>query len=108
VGPLKRRAYPIRGAARPGAPFAYVAAIRALLARLDLTRAAPAIRVPVLLAYGAADRLVPLAQGQLLAERIPAAELRVVPGATHWSTAFAAGAVERVAAWVGACAAVAA
>jgi alpha-beta hydrolase superfamily lysophospholipase len=106
VGPLKRRAYPIRGAAQAGAPFAYVAAIRALLARLDLDRVAGEIRVPVLLAYGAADRLVPLAQGRRLAERIPQAELVEVPGATHWSTCFAAPAVERAAEWIGAHAAV--
>ncbi len=108
VGPLKRRAYPVRGAAGAGAPFAYVAAIRALLARLDLGRAAADVRVPVLLPYGAADRLVPLTQGRRLAERIPHAVLVEVPGATHWSTAFAAGTVERVAAWVDAHAAVAA
>jgi len=106
VGPLKRRAYPIRGAARPGAPFAYVAAIRALLARLELAEAAAEVRVPVLLVYGGGDRLVPSAQGRLLAERIPTAELLEVPGATHWSTAFATPAVARAAAWVDAHAAV--
>jgi len=100
VGPLKRRAYPIRGAVQSGAPFAYVAAIRALLARLDLATTAAEIRVPLLLAYGAADRLVPIAQGRMLAERIPSAELLPIPGATHWSTAFAASAVGRAAEWV--------
>ncbi|HYH83101.1 MAG TPA: alpha/beta fold hydrolase [Longimicrobium sp.] len=108
VGPLKRRAYPIRGAAQAGAPFAYVAAIRALLARLRLERTASDVRVPVLLAYGAADRLVPLSQGRRLAERIPRAELVEVPGATHWSTAFAGMTIDRAAAWTGAHAAVAA
>jgi alpha-beta hydrolase superfamily lysophospholipase len=102
VGPLKRRAYPIRGAAQPGAPFAYVAEIRALLARLDLDRAAAKVRVPVLLVYGAADRLVPAAQGRQLAERVPSSELLEIPGATHWSTAFADTAITRTAAWIGA------
>lgn len=106
VGPLKRRAYPIRGAAQAGAPFAYVAAIRALLARLDLDHSAADVRVSVLLAYGEADRLVPVEQGRRLAETIPHAELLEVPRATHWSTAFAADAVERAAAWVDAHAAV--
>jgi alpha-beta hydrolase superfamily lysophospholipase len=106
VGPLKRRAYPIRGAAQAGAPFAYVAAIRALLARLDLGRAAAEVRVPVLLAYGAADRLVPLEQGRRLAEMIPRATLVEVRGGTHWSTAFMADAVDRAAEWVDAHAAV--
>jgi alpha-beta hydrolase superfamily lysophospholipase len=100
VGRLKRRAYPIRGAARAGAPFAYVAAVRSLLARLNLDATAAEVRIPVLLAYGTADRLVPLAQGRRLAERIPRAELVEVPGATHWSTVFAAAVVDRAAAWV--------
>jgi len=106
VGLLKRRAYPIRGAAEAGAPFAYVAAIRALLAGLDLDAAAADVRVPVLLAYGTGDRLVPVEQGRRLAQRIPAAELLEVPGATHWSTAFASAVVDGAAAWVGAHAAV--
>ena len=100
VGPLKRRAYPLRGAAQPGAPFAYVAAIQRLLARLDLDRAAAKIRVPVLLVYGAGDRLVPAAQGRRLAELIPSSELLEIPGATHWSTAFAPPAVARTADWI--------
>lgn len=100
VGPLKRRAYPIRGAAQPGAPFAYVAAIRALLARLDLDRAAAKIRAPVLLVYGAGDRLVPAAQGRRLAELIPSSELLEIPGATHWSTAFADATIARAASWI--------
>jgi hypothetical protein len=49
---------------------------------------------------------VPLAQGRRLTERIAQAELVEVPGATHWSTCFAAKAVERAAEWVDAHAAV--
>ena len=100
AGPLKRRAYPIRGATEDGAPFAYVAAIRRLLADLDLAAAAPRVDVPVLLVYGTRDRLVPLAQGRMLAERLPAAELVEVVGATHWSAALADEAIGRAAAWV--------
>ena len=100
VGPLKRRAYPIRGAAEGGAPFAYVAAIRRLLANLDLPRAAAGIATPVLLVYGTADRLVPPEQGRMLDARIPASELLELPGATHWSTAFAEDAVARAAEWI--------
>jgi pimeloyl-ACP methyl ester carboxylesterase len=100
VGPLKRRAYPIRGAVEAGAPFAYVAAIRRLLAHVDLDRAAARVRVPVLLAYGTGDRLVPAAQGRRMAELIPSSELLEVPGATHWSTAFADTAIARAAAWI--------
>jgi alpha-beta hydrolase superfamily lysophospholipase len=108
VGPLKRRAYPIRGAAEDGAPFAYVAAIRRLLANLDLPRAAPSISTPVLLVYGAADRLVPPGQGRLLDARIPSSTLLEIPGATHWSTAFAEEMITRAAEWIDAHSAVAA
>ena len=100
VGPLKRRAYPIRGAAEAGAPFAYVAAIERLLARLDLEHAAADVSIPVLLVYGAADRLVPPAQGRRLAERISCAELLEIPGATHWGTAIAERAISRIADWI--------
>jgi alpha-beta hydrolase superfamily lysophospholipase len=102
AGPLKRRAYPIRGAAEPGAPFAYVAAIQQLLARLELERAASAVDLPILLVYGAGDRLVPVGQGRRLAELIPGSELLEVPGGTHWSTAFAEPAVAQAAEWIGA------
>jgi len=100
VGPLKRRVYPIRGAVEDGAPFAYVAAIQRLLATLDLEAAAPRITTPVLLAYGTADRLVPIEQGRALAARIPAAGLVEVPGATHWTTAIAEPAITRAADWI--------
>ncbi|HEX2202492.1 MAG TPA: alpha/beta fold hydrolase [Longimicrobium sp.] len=99
VGPLKRRAYPFRRGEEGGA-FGYVGTVQRLLARLDLERTAAAVRAPVLLVYGTADRLVPMAQGEALAARIGGAELCRVPGGTHWSTAFLPAAVERVAAWV--------
>jgi alpha-beta hydrolase superfamily lysophospholipase len=100
VGPLKRRAYPIRGAVQPGASFAYVAAVRDLLSRIDLPRAADGVRVPVLLAYGTADRLVPLDQGRRLAAAIPSAELVTIPGASHWSTAFADETIRHAVRWI--------
>ena len=99
VGPLKRRAYPFRRGEDAGT-FGYVGSVRRLLARLDLERTAAAVRVPVLLVYGTADRLVPPSQGERLAARIPGAELARVAGGTHWSTAFLPDGVERVAAWV--------
>jgi len=100
VGPLKRSAYPIRGAAEAGAPFAYVAAIQQLLARLDLERTAANVGVPVLLIYGAADRLVPAAQGRRLGELIPRAELVEVPRGSHWNTAFAGDTIASVTRWI--------
>ena len=41
------------------------------------------ISAPVLVVHGDADRVVPLANGLLLARRIPGAELAVVPGCGH-------------------------
>jgi pimeloyl-ACP methyl ester carboxylesterase len=54
----------------------------------------------VLLVYGTADRLVPVDQGRTLASLISSSHLLEVPGATHWSTAFADAAIARAAAWV--------
>jgi alpha-beta hydrolase superfamily lysophospholipase len=102
VGPLKRRVYPIRGAAEDGAPFAYVTAIQRLLAALDLETAAPRITTPVLLAYGTADRLVPINQARTLADLIPTADLLEIPGATHWTTAITDAAITRAAEWIAA------
>ncbi|HXL92734.1 MAG TPA: alpha/beta hydrolase [Streptosporangiaceae bacterium] len=42
-----------------------------------------AIRVPVLIMHGAKDKMVPCAHGEWLADRCPAAELRIVPDAGH-------------------------
>jgi pimeloyl-ACP methyl ester carboxylesterase len=99
VGPLKRRDYPFRHAGA-GRPMAYVDAVRALLRALELPRAAARVRVPVLLVYGGADRLVPLAQGRELAGLLPRAELETVRGGSHWSVPFTPVVVARVADWV--------
>jgi alpha-beta hydrolase superfamily lysophospholipase len=100
VGPLKRRAYPIRGAAEAGRSFAYVAAVQRLLREMDLARSAEEIGVPVLLVYGGADRLVPPEQGRRLAERIPSAEFVEVSGASHWSTVFAPETLAQTVDWI--------
>ena len=44
-----------------------------------------AIPTPVLLVHGAEDRMVPASHGAWLADRIPAAELWIIPGAGHVS-----------------------
>lgn len=43
----------------------------------------PTITTPTMVLHGEVDRLVPLANGEILADRIPGAELVVVPGANH-------------------------
>lgn len=48
------------------------------------------VHVPVLLLHGADDRVVPVAHARWLADRLPDAELRVVPGAGHIAVLTAA------------------
>lgn len=49
------------------------------------------LTVPVLLMHGAEDRMIPSSHSQWLADHIPGAELRVVPGAGHLSVLDHAG-----------------
>jgi pimeloyl-ACP methyl ester carboxylesterase len=41
------------------------------------------VRVPTLVVHGEDDRFVPVTHGRWLAERIPGAEARVLPGDAH-------------------------
>ncbi|MEJ8278009.1 alpha/beta fold hydrolase [Pseudonocardia spirodelae] len=52
-------------------------------ARHDAWAAVPAITAPTLVLHGADDELTPPANGRRLADRIPGAELVVLPGARH-------------------------
>jgi pimeloyl-ACP methyl ester carboxylesterase len=49
----------------------------------DFTEALPTLRVPTLVLSADADPLSPVSVGEYLRDRMPAAELRVVPGG-HW------------------------
>jgi len=51
--------------------------------RRDLTNHIREIRIPVLLLWGDADPISPVAVGERLLQLFPAAELVVVPGGTH-------------------------
>lgn len=51
--------------------------------RLDIVKSAEALRVPLLVIHGARDESVPLASGQLLAERADDGSLLVIGGAGH-------------------------
>ncbi len=53
------------------------------LAKQDLRPLLPAIHVPVALLHGAADAVVPAAQARFLAQRLPRASLRILPGQGH-------------------------
>jgi pimeloyl-ACP methyl ester carboxylesterase len=50
---------------------------------MDIRPLLPAIRVPTLIAHGTADRQVPFAAAEYLAERIPGAQLCAFQGYGH-------------------------
>jgi 3-oxoadipate enol-lactonase len=66
----------------PTSPTGYFGQIQAAM-RHDAWDELPSITVPTLVVHGDADLLVPTRNGQLLAQRIPGAELVLVPGAGH-------------------------
>jgi pimeloyl-ACP methyl ester carboxylesterase len=67
-----------------GTPVDVIAEFYPALAGLDETGAlAPLRRVPTLVMTGDADKLIPMEHSRLIAERLPEAELVVVPGAGH-------------------------
>lgn len=69
---------------RPGNRQAFVDRARALFTVADEHGPAPAtIRQPTLVIWGAADRWIPLGDGEAFAGDIPNAELAVFPGAGH-------------------------
>jgi pimeloyl-ACP methyl ester carboxylesterase len=71
-----------------------------LIDSLELEARAERVRVPTLLVYGAADRVVPPVQGERLAALLPDATLRTVAGATHWTLPFHPAAMETVTRWL--------
>lgn len=98
-GPVKRRAYPFRRTDAERGSWSYVSAVRRLLEGMRLEDRVDAIRVPTLLVYSRADRLVGHAQGERLAARMPAARLVSLDRATHYGVPFAPPAVEAVVRW---------
>ena len=63
-------------------PAALRAGLR-LLAQTDLRAVLPDIRPPALVLHGAYDRLAPPAAAKFLAERLPMAQLALIPSAGH-------------------------
>jgi 3-oxoadipate enol-lactonase len=66
----------------PTQPTGYLGQVMAAGAH-DTWEDLPKISVPTLVVHGDADLLVPTENGRVLAERIPGAELVLVPGAGH-------------------------
>lgn len=69
----------LRMAASPSAAVAFTRLNRAT----DVTAALPAISVPTLVLHRDGDRWVDIDEGRYLAERIPGATMRVLPGEDH-------------------------
>ncbi len=66
----------------PLTPKGFLSQFAAILMWSSYSRL-PQISVPTLVVHGDQDRMVPLANGILLAERIPGAKLHLIPGAGH-------------------------
>lgn len=102
VGPRSlRRFWPVMQLIGPVAfscpTTSFVAQVEAILAEDDAIRAElGGVRVPVLVIVGSQDILTPLADSEELAERLPGAELAVVPGAAHGFMVENAGTYNRV------------
>lgn len=102
-GPVKRGIYPLRLAEAPGeGAFGYVQVLDRALARVDPKHAAAAVRTPTLLAYGEADRIVPISQGESLHRVIRGSALVRVAGGTHLTTPLAPEVTDRLLGWIGA------
>ncbi|MGR3436752.1 MAG: alpha/beta fold hydrolase [Shimia sp.] len=79
--------------ARALGPEAFVRQSRALQRRRDQQATLRRITVPTLVLCGEHDGLCPPARHEFMAQMIPGAELRIVPGAGHLPTLEAPGAV---------------
>jgi pimeloyl-ACP methyl ester carboxylesterase len=69
-------------ASRPTPRHVFVAQLQAVLGS-DRSRRLGNISAPTLVVHGDADPLIPVANGRLLAERIPRAQLKIMPGVGH-------------------------
>lgn len=86
-GPFKRDIYPLRlEEIPPPGPFGYVASLNRALDSMGVEKAAQRVEMPVLLAYGQRDRVVPLEQGERIAAALKRSELLRVAKGTHLST----------------------
>ena len=66
-------------------PRAIAALGRLIARRPDIVKILAGVQAPILVVGGSADRLSPAAAVEALADALPGATLRIVPGAGHWS-----------------------
>jgi len=67
-------------------PLSIAGTLIALAGRTDTTASLPNIKIPTLILVGEHDTITPPAASQAMLERIPGAELAVVPEAAHMSS----------------------
>jgi alpha-beta hydrolase superfamily lysophospholipase len=100
-GRWKRGVYPLRLREPVGqGSFGYVEELNRILESLDLEVAARAADLPVRLIHGGADRLVPSAQAERIAELLPRGDLLLLPGETHLTTPLAPEALRATVEWL--------
>jgi pimeloyl-ACP methyl ester carboxylesterase len=75
----------LKGIVNSHSPLAISRLTLALTSRLDTTEDLPRIAVPTLVMAGEHDKLIPLENTQSLKDRIPGAELAIIPKAGHMS-----------------------
>ena len=66
-------------------PLGICGTLLALAARTDTTESLPTINVPTLILVGEHDTLTPVTASQAMKEKIPNAEMHVIPNAAHMS-----------------------
>jgi 3-oxoadipate enol-lactonase len=67
------------------APLSIFGTLLALAGRTDTTAALPNITCPTLVLVGEKDNVTPIAASQILKDKIPGAEMAIIPGAGHIS-----------------------
>ena len=67
------------------APSSIFGTLLALAARTDTTNSLPAIKCPVLILVGDKDTVTPVAASQMMKDKIPGAEMFVIPNSGHIS-----------------------
>lgn len=75
----------IRGIIEKTSPITVAGTLIALAARTDTTASLPSIKVPTLILVGQYDALTPPAASQAMKEKIPNAEMHIIPDAAHMS-----------------------
>lgn len=100
MGPLGRTRFPVRLADARRQAWRYPGEVAALIHALDLDAAVKRLKIPALLIHGACDAIAPLDQAVALATRMPAGQIAVLAGATHFSTPLERGAHDALRTWL--------